>query len=170
MTNTREENISIQGYGTERSSSATKTGMLRGIPAVYDPNARQTLYATRDIMKVQHSCMIYTTGSLFMVDEQDCKAWLEKMRRSKRILQEIPVDSRGLYSGNLPTTFVRDPYDEPRHLDRTGTVPNWTGTDDITDDMTTAYSVIASNGITIDAPPSTPNQETYAQQYHCYTA
>ena len=170
MTNIREENISIQGYGTEHNNNATKTGMLRGIPAVYDPNARQTLYAPRDIMKVQHSCMIYTTGSLFMVDEQDCKAWLEKMRRSKRILQEIPVDSRGLYSGNLPSTFVRDPFEKPRHLDWTGTVPSWTGTDVFKDDMTTAYNVIADNGITIDAPPSTPHQEMNAQQYHCYTA
>ena len=112
-----------------------------------------------------------------MVDAQDCKAWLEKLSRSKRILQEVPVDSRGLYSGNLPTTFVRDPYDEPRHLDWTGSDPNWTGngpnwtgSDDMTDDLATVYNVIASNGVTVDAPPSTPTQDLDTQPYHCYTA
>jgi hypothetical protein len=84
MTDTVEDSVSTQGYGSEHTNSATKTGVLRGIPAVYDPSARQTLYAPRDIMRVQHSCMVYTTGSLFVVDEQDCKAWLEKSEKFKK--------------------------------------------------------------------------------------
>lgn len=111
MKNKRSSNMKVQGYQVGHQQSTSTAGTLSDLPAIYDENARHTLFATRDVIDKANVNIIFAKGMMYMVDVFDATAWIDKMKRSDRIVYQVTEDKHGLFRMPVPESFVREPTD-----------------------------------------------------------
>jgi len=111
MKNKRPSSMKVQGYQLGHQQATSTAGTLSDLPAIHDPNARHTLFATRDIIDKANVNLVFAKGMMYMVDVFDATAWIDKMKKSGRIVHQIKEDKHGLFRMEIPETFVRAPTD-----------------------------------------------------------
>lgn len=108
MTNKQCTRASIGGISEQSIELSVVKGTRADLQGIAMPGARHNLLATDDLMDVMNCNILLTKDGAEFIDIVHAQAWLDKIKKSGKIIRSAGKDSNGLITMDIPKSFRRD--------------------------------------------------------------